>query len=95
LLENLVFLELLRKYKTVNIGKMGEKEVDFVATDQQGYTHYYQVTLTMREESTRKRELTAFDAIRDHNPKYVISLDPEEPVYNGIVCKNVVGWLLE
>ena len=95
LLENLVFLELLRRYKTVNIGKAGEKEVDFVATDNQGYTHYYQVTLTMREESTRKRELSAFDSIRDHNPKFVISLDPEDPVYNGVVCKNVVKWLLE
>jgi predicted AAA+ superfamily ATPase len=95
LLENIVYLELLRRYKTLFIGKTGEKEVDFIAIDNQGYTHYYQVTLTMREESTRERELSAFDSIRDHNPKFVISLDPEEPVYNGIICKNVIKWLLE
>ena len=95
LLENIVYFELLRRNKTVFIGKSGEKEVDFVAIDNQGYTHYYQVTLTMREESTRQRELSAFDSIRDHNPKFVISLDPEEPVYNGIICKNAIKWLLE
>ncbi|MDR0792342.1 MAG: hypothetical protein LBE82_03470 [Chitinophagaceae bacterium] len=48
----------------------------------------------MREESTRQRELSALNTIRDHNPKFIISLDPEEPVYNGIVCKNIIHWLL-
>jgi len=95
LLENIVYLELLRRYKTVFIGKTNDKEVDFVTTSHQGYTHYYQVALTLRDESTRKRELSVFDGIRNHNPKFVISLDPEEPVYNGIICKNAIGWLLE
>ena len=52
LLENIVYLELLRRYKTVCIGKAGEKEVDFIAIDNQGYTNYYQVTLTLRDENT-------------------------------------------
>jgi predicted AAA+ superfamily ATPase len=95
LLENMIYLELLRRNKTVFIGKSNTQEVDFVATDNQGYIHYYQVALTMRDEKTRERELSAFNSIKDHNPKTIISLDPEEPTYNGIVCKNAIKWLLE
>jgi predicted AAA+ superfamily ATPase len=65
-----------------------------VAKDTAGYQHYYQVCLTMREESTRERELSAFMKLKNHHPKTVISLDPEEPTYNGIVQRNATKWLL-
>lgn len=95
LLENVVYLELLRRGNTVWIGKNNEHEIDFVCKDKKGYVQYYQVALSMRNEDTKKRELRAFNAIKDHNPKVIISLDPEEPVYDGIVCRNVLKWLLE
>jgi predicted AAA+ superfamily ATPase len=95
LLENVVYLELLRRGNSVWIGKNNEYEIDFVCKDKEGYTQYYQVTMSMRNEETKNRELRAFESIKDHNPKTIISLDPEEPVYNGIVCKNALKWLLE
>ena len=73
--------------KSNNDNKLSSKIIRFIEKSEE-YRHLF-------EESTRKRELAAFDSIRDHNPKFVISSDPEEPVYNGIVCKNVISWLLE
>ncbi len=95
LLENIVYFELLRRGHSVWIGKNTEYEIDFVCKDKEGYTQYYQVTVSMRNEITRDRELSAFNSIKDHNRKTILSLDPEEPVYDGIVCRNVVKWLLE
>lgn len=95
LLENIVYFELLRRGNSVWIGKNTEYEIDFVCKDKEGYTQYYQVTVSMRNETTRDRELRAFNSIKDHNRKTILSLDPEEPVYDGIVCRNVVKWLLE
>lgn len=94
ILENVVYFELLRRRNSVWIGKNADHEIDFVAKDRDGYTHYYQVCLTMREESTRKRELSAFIHLKNHNPKTIICLDPEEPTYNGIVQRNATKWLL-
>jgi len=94
ILENVVYFELLRRKNSVWIGKNADKEIDFVAKDMNGYTHYYQVCLTMREESTRERELSAFMKLKNHHPKTVICLDSEEPTYNGIVQRNATKWLL-
>jgi len=94
ILENVVYFELLRRRNSVWIGKNATKEIDFVAKGANGYTHYYQVCLTMREETTRERELSAFMKLKDHHPKTVICLDPEEPTYNGIVQRNATKWLL-
>ena len=94
ILENVVYFELLRRRNSVWIGKNAAHEIDFVAKDPNGYTHYYQVCLTMREESTRERELSAFMNLKNHHPKTVICLDPEEPTYNGIVQRNATKWLL-
>ncbi len=94
ILENVVYFELLRRRNSVWIGKNAAHEIDFVAKDINGYTHYYQVCLTMREESTRDRELSAFMKLKNHHPKTVICLDPEEPTYNGIVQCNATKWLL-
>ena len=94
ILENVVYFELLRRRNSVWIGKNVDKEIDFVAKDMHGYTHFYQVCLTMREESTRGRELSAFMKLKNHHPKTIICLDPEEPAYNGIQQRNATKWLL-
>jgi predicted AAA+ superfamily ATPase len=94
ILENVVYFELLRRKNSVWIGKNADKEIDSVTKNTNGYTHYYQVCLTMREESARERELSAFMKLKNHHPKTVICLDPEEPTYNGIVQRNATKWLL-
>jgi len=94
ILENVVYFELLRRRNSVWIGKNAAHEIDFVAKDTNGYTHYYQVCLTMREESTRERELSAFMNFKNHHTKTVICLDPEEPTYKGIIQRNATKWLL-
>jgi predicted AAA+ superfamily ATPase len=94
ILENVVHFELLRRRNSVWIGKNAAREIDFVAKDSNGYTHYYQVCLTMREESARARELEPFKNLKNHYPKTVICLDPEEPTDNGIVQRNATKWLL-
>lgn len=85
----------MRRGNSVWIGKNANHEIDFVTKDTAGYQHYYQVCLTMRDEATRERELSAFEKLKDHHPKTIISLDPEEPTYNGIVQRNATKWLLE
>ncbi|MDR2824032.1 MAG: ATP-binding protein [Prevotellaceae bacterium] len=94
ILENIVYFELLRRGNSVWIGKNANHEIDFVAKNTDGYLHFYQVCLTMRDETTRTRELSAFEKLKNHHPKTVISLDPEEPTYNGIVQRNATKWLL-
>jgi predicted AAA+ superfamily ATPase len=95
ILKNIVYFELLRRGNSIWVGKNLNHEIDFVAKDTDGYQHFYQVCLTMRDEGTRKRELSAFEKIRNHHPKTIISLDPEEPTYNGIIQRNATKWLLE
>lgn len=94
ILENIVFLELLRRGNEVYIGKVGTTEVDFITNNENGI-EYYQVSLSVREKSTLERELKPLDSISDHNPKYLLTMD-EDPVvsYNGIRQINVLDWLL-
>lgn len=93
-LENVVFLELMRRHSKVYIGKIDKLEVDFIATDGQEVS-YYQVCATMRDETTRNRELKPLQDIGDNYPKTVLTLDPD-PVtfYNGIKQQNAIDWLL-
>ena len=94
-LENMVYLELRRRYRDVYVGKIDNKEVDFVVTDREGYTSYYQVAWTTDNEDTLKRELASLNAIKDSNPKYLLTMDMDfNPVYNGIRKLNVADWLL-
>jgi predicted AAA+ superfamily ATPase len=95
LLENIIFLELSRRYKSIYVGKNLETEVDFMVKDNDNNSFYFQVSLTVRDASTLERELRPLRSIRDHNPKYLITLDPEEPVHNGIRQVNAINWLLE
>jgi predicted AAA+ superfamily ATPase len=95
-LENIVYLELLRRYRDVYVGKIDNKEVDFIVTDHDGYTSYYQVAWTTMSGDTLERELASLNAIKDSNPKYLLTMDVDfNPVYNGIRKLNVVDWLLQ
>jgi predicted AAA+ superfamily ATPase len=94
ILENIVYLELLRRGYKVYVGKIGEKEVDFVAEGIDG-TEYYQVAQTVMDKETLSRELSPLNAVHDHNPKYLLSRDYEPPAsHNGIKQLNVLDWLL-
>jgi predicted AAA+ superfamily ATPase len=96
ILENIVYLELLRRGYEVSAGEMGDGEVDFVAVapDQ---TTYYQVAATTLDEGVLRRELTPLRKIPDNHPKLLLTLDEVfgEANYDGIRKMNVLDWLLE
>lgn len=95
ILENVIYLELLRRGYRVYVGKVGTAEVDFVAVNENG-TEYYQVAYSAMDENTLNRELASLDSIRDHNPKYLLTMDFVPPVsYNGIKQINALDWLLK
>jgi predicted AAA+ superfamily ATPase len=94
-LENIVFLELLRRGGDVWAGRaLDGGEVDFVVRDRHGEISYYQVTESMSNEATRQRELKSLLAIDDNNPKYIISGDTGHYNFDGIKQINVIDWLL-
>ena len=94
ILENVVYLELLRRGYEVYVGKIDSFEVDFVAQNHKGIT-YYQVALSVHDESTLQRELLPLRAIRDHYPRIILTMDEEpEEQYAGIRRINVRDWLL-
>ena len=95
ILENIVYLELLRRGYRVYIGKVDDLEVDFVAENGDGLK-YYQVALTVRDERVLERELKSLQKTGDHYPKYLLTLDMDlETDYDGITKINVVDWLLK
>lgn len=95
ILENIVYLELLRRGYDVYIGKVDEYEVDFVAINSKGI-EYYQVAESVRDENTLSRELRSLDIINDHYPKFLLTMDIDpETSYNGIRKINVLDWLLD
>lgn len=94
ILENVVYLELLRRGYDVYVGKVDSFEVDFVAQNRKGIT-YFQVALSVRDERTLQRELRSLMAIRDHYPKMILTLDDDPEIqYDGIRCINARDWLL-
>ena len=95
LLENIVYFELLRRGYTVTVGKIDDKEVDFVATKMDD-KKYIQVTETMAGEETRERELTPLRLIRDNFEKIVLTTDVlfTGTSEDGIKIINVLDWLL-
>jgi len=94
ILENVVYLELVRRGNQVWIGKSGNKEVDFVCKEPEGQLAYYQVAFSTASEETLKRELDPLRAIKDSYPKYVLSTDEFEFEQDGIRQVNVARWLL-
>lgn len=92
-MENVVYLELLRRGYDVFVGKWEDLEVDFVAMDEKGQT-YYQVAATVRDEAVLRRELTPLQHISNHYPKLILTLDEDPDAdYEGIRRINVLRWL--
>lgn len=95
ILENIVYLELLRRGYDVYVGKVGDMEVDFVAMNRDGLV-YYQVAATVRDENTLRRELKSLQAINDSYPKIILTLDEDpEADYDGIRRMSALDWLVQ
>ena len=95
ILENIVYLELLRRGYKVYVGKVDDLEVDFVAENRDGLK-YYQVSLSVRDENVLARELKSLQKTGDHYPKYLLTLDMDlEADYDGIAKINIIDWLLD
>ena len=94
-IENVVYFELLRRGYDVAVGKVGNTEVDFIATNA-GEKKYIQVTESMMSEDVRKRELAPLQSIGDNYEKTVLSLEPGlDSSYDGIKSLNLIDWLLD
>lgn len=93
-LENIIFLELLRRGYSVNIGKVGNSEVDFIA-GKNDRLHYFQVTASLTDENTFNREISPLQNLSDNYPKTILTLDRFTiGDYKGIEVVNAVDWLL-
>lgn len=93
ILENIVYLELLHRNYKVTIGKIGNKEIDFVC-NKQDEKLYIQVCYLLASDETVQREFGVYDSIRDNYPKYVVSLDEFDMSRNGIKHRNIRDFLL-
>ena len=94
-IENLVFLELLRRGYSVQTGRLNDMEIDFVA-DRGGAREYYQVSMTMLDESVQKRETRPFTKIKDGNRRVVLTMDRIGlGTYEGAEFVNIIDWLLK
>ncbi|MCI9063636.1 MAG: ATP-binding protein [Clostridia bacterium] len=95
ILENIVYLELLRRGYKVYVGKVDDLEIDFVAENREGL-NYFQVSLSVRDKKVLERELKSLQKTGDHYPKYLLTYDQDlETDYDGIKKINVIDWLLE
>lgn len=95
ILENIIYLELLRRGYSVYVGKIDDMEIDFVAQNQQG-NFYIQVAASVRDENTLKREIRSLQSIKDNYPKILLTLDDDpECDYEGITRKNALDWLVK
>jgi len=97
ILENVIYLELLRRGYEVHIGKVGQTEVDFIAINSQG-EEFYQVAYTVSDSDgkTLARELAPLEAIKNHSAKYLLTMDFEPlTTHNGIRQINALEWLLK
>lgn len=94
-LENVVYLELLRRGYNVWIGKIDAHEIDFITQSQTGETEYYQVAWSSLNQETLEREITPFTKAKDFNRRVLLTTDPEkQSTHNGILKLNIVDWLL-
>jgi hypothetical protein len=94
ILENVVYLELLRRGYKVYTGKVDDLEIDFVAENMNGL-EYYQVSLSVRDEKTLNRELKSLQKTGDFYPKYLLTMDRDlDSDYDGIKKINVIDWIL-
>ena len=94
ILENIVYMELVRRGWEVTIGNVGKKEIDFVAK-KDGLKRYFQVSYEVNQESTRNREFGPLLKINDNYPKFLITKDDNEYDYEGIEKKHIINFLIE
>ncbi|MCY1150880.1 MAG: ATP-binding protein [Sphaerochaetaceae bacterium] len=92
-LENIVYIELISRGYEVTIGKVNDKEIDFIAKIN-NEINYFQVSYLLSDEKTRNREFGSLLEINDNFPKYVLSLDNFNFSQNGIIHKNLINFLL-
>lgn len=93
-LENVIYFELLRRGGKVFVGKQNDKEVDFVVHKANNEREYYQVAYSINDEKTLEREFSSLRIIKDNYPKYLLTLDYDTAVIDGIHKINVIDWLL-
>lgn len=92
-LENIVFMEALRRGYSVTVGKVGEREIDFVC-ERHGEKCYIQVAYLLAVEETVQREFGVYEHVQDNFPKYVVSLDEFDMSRNGVRHYNIRDFLL-
>ena len=95
ILENIVYLELLRRGYKVWTGRLRNSEVDFTVKNRNGDIEYYQVSWEISNEETQKREFAPLEAIKDNYPKFLLTKDAFTQNRYGIIHKNVFEWLIE
>ncbi|WP_433001020.1 ATP-binding protein [Treponema vincentii] len=93
-LENIVFIELASRGYEVKIGKLKDREIDFIA-QKNNRIFYYQVAYMLTDEKTREREFGVYKSIEDNFPKYVLSMDHFDFGRDGVIHKNIIDFLLE
>ena len=95
-IENIVYLELRRRYQSVYVGTDRGGEVDFVVANGNDYV-YYQVSTYLSDDQTLQRELNSLKNISDHYPKQVLTLDPlfVGQQFSGIRCLSLLDWLVK
>ncbi len=93
-LENIVYLELIRRGYTVTVGRLGDREIDFVC-EERGNKLYVQVAYLLASEETIQREFGVYGRVRDNFPKYVVTLDELDMSRDGIKHRNIRDFLLE
>ena len=93
-LENIVFIELASRGYEVKIGKLKDREIDFIA-QKNDRIFYYQVVYMLTDEKTREREFGVYKSIEDNFPKYVLSMDHFDFSRDGVIHKNIIDFLLE
>lgn len=94
ILENIVYLELLRRGYSVSIGKIGDLEIDFIA-EKTGSKIYYQVSASVLDPATFEREITPLRKVTDNYPKFIVTMDDISSDNDGIKQVNIIDFLLE
>jgi predicted AAA+ superfamily ATPase len=89
-IENVVYFELLRRGGKVFVGKNNQKEVDFVVQKPNNGREYYQVAYTVIDEKTMNREFSSLKSIKDNYPKYILTLDYDNAIIDGIHKLNII-----
>ena len=93
-LENIVYIELISRGYEVKVGKVKDKEINFIAKKEKDL-YYYQILYKIRDEKTRERIFETYNSITDNFPKYVLSMDHSNFSQDGVIHKNIIDFLLE